>query len=176
MRALSTAATLTLALGISTGTAQNAPTAVGSTAPDHSASTDDGHQVVRLWPGGAPGSEGWTQQEAVFGNTGARGVRNVVDPTITVFLPDPGTATGAGVIIAPGGGFRFLQWDNEGTRVAEYPAEARRCRLRVEVPAHRHRHQRSIRPDECASAGRHPAGFATATDRCAIRRRANRDR
>lgn len=120
MRALSAAATLTLALGISTGTAQNAPTAVGSTAPDHSASTDDGHQVVRLWPGGAPGSEGWTQQEAVFGNTGARGVRNVVDPTITVFLPDPGTATGAGVIIAPGGGFRFLQWDNEGTRVAEY--------------------------------------------------------
>ena len=75
---------------------------------------------MRLWPGGAPGSEGWTQQEAVFGNTGARGVRNVVDPTITVFLPDPGTATGAGVIIAPGGGFRFRQWDNEGTRVAEY--------------------------------------------------------
>jgi hypothetical protein len=111
MHAFSAAATLTLALGISTGTAQNAPTAVGGTAPDHSARTDDGHQVVRLWPEGAPGSEGWTQQEAMFGNPGARGVRNVVDPTISVFLPDPGTATGAGVIIAPGGGFRFLQWD-----------------------------------------------------------------
>ena len=73
MRAFSAAATLTLALGISTGTAQNAPTAVGSTAPDHSARTDDGHQVVRLWPGGAPGSEDWTRQEAMFGNPGARG-------------------------------------------------------------------------------------------------------
>ena len=31
MRALSTAATLTLALGISTGKAQNTPTAVGNT-------------------------------------------------------------------------------------------------------------------------------------------------
>jgi acetyl esterase/lipase len=90
-------------------------------APAPSASTDDGHQVVRLWPGVAPGSEGWTDKEVDFGNSGNRGVRNVVDPSVTVYLPDGSTpATGAGVIIAPGGGFRFEQWDNEGTHIAEY--------------------------------------------------------
>jgi len=78
------------------------------------------HPIVRLWPDRAPGSDGWTQREIEFGNLGGRGVRNVVEPTITVYLPDPAAATGAGVIIAPGGGFRFLQWNNEGTNVAEY--------------------------------------------------------
>jgi acetyl esterase/lipase len=78
------------------------------------------HQVIRLWTNAPPGSEQWTQKEIEYGNPGGRGVRNVVDPSITVFLPDPSTATGASVIIAPGGGFRFLQWNNEGTNVAEY--------------------------------------------------------
>ena len=102
--------------------AQNAPSptaAVGT--PAAPMPTDDGHQVLKLWPGVAPGSEGWTDKEVDFGNPDSRGVRNVVDPTITVFLPDGSTpATGAGVIIAPGGGFRFEQWDNEGTHIAQY--------------------------------------------------------
>jgi acetyl esterase/lipase len=105
-----------LVFAVSMFAAQNA-----NQAPAPSASTDDGHQVVRLWPGVAPGSEGWTDKEVDFGNSGNRGVRNVVDPSVTVYLPDGSTpATGAGVIIAPGGGFRFEQWDNEGTHIAEY--------------------------------------------------------
>jgi len=108
--------TITLA---SAGQNASVPAAADTQAP--TTATDDGHQVLRLWPGVAPGSEGWTQKEVDFGNQGARGVRNVVIPTITVFLPDASTpATGAGVIIAPGGGFRFEQWDNEGTHIAEY--------------------------------------------------------
>jgi acetyl esterase/lipase len=47
-------------------------------------------------------------------------VRNVTTPTLTAFLPDPATATGAAVIVCPGGGFRFLSWDSEGTEVAEW--------------------------------------------------------
>ena len=83
--------------------------------------TDEGHQVLRLWPGVAPGSEGWTQKEVDYGNPSNRGVRNVVIPTVTVYLPDNSTpATGTGIIIAPGGGFRFEQWDNEGVHIAEY--------------------------------------------------------
>jgi len=46
-------------------------------------------------------------------------VRNVSYPTITPFLPDPEIATGAAVIIAPGGGFKMLSMDNEGWPVAE---------------------------------------------------------
>ena len=53
MRAFSAAATLTVALSISTGTAQNATTGmVGGTAGDRTAITDDGNQVVRIWPEG----------------------------------------------------------------------------------------------------------------------------
>jgi acetyl esterase/lipase len=47
-------------------------------------------------------------------------VRNVTSPTLTAFLPDPATATGAAVVVCPGGGFRFLSWESEGTRVAEW--------------------------------------------------------
>ena len=67
-----------------------APRTPAQTPP---AVTTDSHPVVRLWPKGAPGSDGWTQKEIEFGNRGSRGVRNVVDPTITVFLPDAATAT-----------------------------------------------------------------------------------
>jgi acetyl esterase/lipase len=47
-------------------------------------------------------------------------VRNVTTPTLTAFLPDPAIATGAAVVICPGGGFRFLSWQSEGTEVAKW--------------------------------------------------------
>ena len=77
--------------------------------------------VVMLWPNGAPGSENWTQKEAMFpqGNNGLEGVRNIVKPSVTVYLPAE-NPTGASVIIAPGGGFRYLSWNSEGTMVADW--------------------------------------------------------
>lgn len=45
-------------------------------------------------------------------------VRNVTVATLTPFLPDPAKATGTAVIVAPGGGFRSLSMENEGTDVA----------------------------------------------------------
>jgi acetyl esterase/lipase len=78
-------------------------------------------QVIPLYAGDAPGSEGWTQKEINYKS--ARGeayVRNVVHPSITVFPAARGTANGTGIVIAPGGGFRFLSWDNEGTKVAQW--------------------------------------------------------
>lgn len=105
---------------VSLSTAQSVGTSPADTQAPATA-TDEGHQVLRLWPGVAPGSEGWAQKEVDYGNPDNRGVRNVVIPTVTVFLPDASTrSTGVGVIIAPGGGFRFEQWDNEGTHIAEY--------------------------------------------------------
>ncbi|WP_294395630.1 alpha/beta hydrolase [uncultured Sphingomonas sp.] len=47
-----------------------------------------------------------------------RGLRNIRNPTLTPVLPDAGRATGAAVIIAPGGAFRILAMDNEGFDVA----------------------------------------------------------
>jgi acetyl esterase/lipase len=52
-----------------------------------------------------------------------RMVRNVTEPTLTRFLPDPGKATGAAVIVAPGGGFLTLVIDIEGYEVAQWLAD-----------------------------------------------------
>jgi acetyl esterase/lipase len=74
---------------------------------------------IPIWPGIAPGSENWTHQETEFsGLDGKQMIRNVVRPTLTVYAPDPDQATGAAVIVCPGGGFRFLSWQNEGTDIA----------------------------------------------------------
>jgi acetyl esterase/lipase len=78
-------------------------------------------QVVNLWPGVAPGSEGWTQEEKTYENTPVGTViQNVATPTLTAYLPDPANATGTGVIIAPGGYFVALAMSQEGTDVARW--------------------------------------------------------
>jgi acetyl esterase/lipase len=78
-------------------------------------------QVIRIWPHAAPGSERWTQQEqtvesAPYGTV----VFKVVTPTITAFLPARTNATGAAVIIAPGGSFRGVTIGLEGASVASW--------------------------------------------------------
>jgi acetyl esterase/lipase len=78
-------------------------------------------QEIRLWPAKAPGSESWSVPESVTKSpSGDRTVSNVSDPTLTVFLPDPANANGAGIVIAPGGALRLLGFDNEGVKVAEW--------------------------------------------------------
>src|SRR5881398_143602 len=61
---------------------------------------------------GATAPESWHRQ---YGRAFAR---NVTVATLTPFLPDPARATGAAVIVAPGGGFRTLSMENEGWGVA----------------------------------------------------------
>jgi acetyl esterase/lipase len=76
---------------------------------------------LRLWPGKAPGTEKWSVPESLStAGSGDRTVSNVSDPTLTVFLPDPATANGTAVIVAPGGALRVLGMDNEGTKVARW--------------------------------------------------------
>ncbi len=77
--------------------------------------------VVYLWPEGAPGSESWAQKEAEYKTPANQTeVRNVVKPSITPYLPAAEAATGTAVVVAPGGAFRILAWENEGTMVAEW--------------------------------------------------------
>lgn len=82
--------------------------------------TSTAPQVIRLWPGKAPGSEGWTQQETSIGEGSDRVVRNVVNPTLTAYFPPRGEANGTAVIICPGGGFHTISINNEGVDVARY--------------------------------------------------------
>ena len=78
--------------------------------------------AIRLYEGPAPGSEEWTHSEQEYFSPifKTEVVTNVVNPTLTPFLPDPAKATGAGVIIAPGGGFHALSINSEGTDVAKW--------------------------------------------------------
>ncbi|NAZ87432.1 alpha/beta hydrolase [Kineococcus indalonis] len=48
-----------------------------------------------------------------------RMLRNVTVPTLTPYLPAAGTATGTGVVVAPGGALHLLAVDNEGAHVAQ---------------------------------------------------------
>src|SRR5436309_11977796 len=83
-----------------------------------------GSQVVNIWPGVAPGSENWTQKERAAENTPLGTVIfNVVTPTLTAYLPERAKATGAGVIIAPGGAFVALAVSLEGEDLARWLQE-----------------------------------------------------
>jgi endo-1,4-beta-xylanase len=76
-------------------------------------------EIVPLWANGAPGSEGRrTEAESVSDGN----VTNVHNPSITVFLPQTGRRTGAGVVVMPGGGHRHLLIDREGYAVARWLA------------------------------------------------------
>src|SRR5678816_2110356 len=78
-------------------------------------------QEIRLWPGKAPGTETWTVAETrTTSPAGDRTIANVSDPSVTVFLPSPAVATGAAVVVAPGGALRALAWDSEGIKVAQW--------------------------------------------------------
>jgi len=79
--------------------------------------------VIPVWPGAAPGSENWTQKEVEYLNGRQKMVRNVVQPTLTAYLPERSKAVGTAVVICPGGGFHFLSWDSEGTAVASWLKE-----------------------------------------------------
>jgi acetyl esterase/lipase len=81
---------------------------------------DDVSDVLELWPDGVPDALDSDSTEEELRQPDAVIVRNVVRPSLTPYLPDPGIATGTGVIVAPGGGFHFLAWDYEGTAVAEW--------------------------------------------------------
>ncbi len=77
--------------------------------------------VILLWPNGAPGSEGKTAPEAV-GTTpqGEHIISSVHRPSVTVYLPSKETASGAAVVIAPGGGHSELWADHEGYNMAAF--------------------------------------------------------
>lgn len=78
-------------------------------------------QIVYLWPNGAPGSEGKTGEEKVVVQAaGDHVISNVHKPSITVYLPTKETATGAAIVIAPGGGHNSLWVDHEGFNMAKF--------------------------------------------------------
>jgi endo-1,4-beta-xylanase len=85
----------------------------------------DSPNPILLWPNGAPGSEGQTAPIKIEppgpGHDYVK-ITSVHKPAITPYLPERATATGAAVIICPGGGHAFLSWDIEGENVGQWLA------------------------------------------------------
>jgi len=62
-------------------------------------------RVELLWPGGAPGAKGEAEGDK---------------PTLTIYLPPQDKATGAAVVICPGGGYGALAMDHEGHQIGQW--------------------------------------------------------
>lgn len=79
-------------------------------------------QEILLWPTGAPGSQNDNNADAmrIYQPTGDHVLTWVHQPSITAFLPSRWKATGAAVLVVPGGGHREIWVDHEGYHVAKW--------------------------------------------------------
>jgi len=65
-------------------------------------------RTIELWPNGAPGATGNSDEDK---------------PAITPIIPDAAKATGAAILVCPGGGFTVRAIDHEGMLVAQWLKE-----------------------------------------------------
>jgi acetyl esterase/lipase len=78
-------------------------------------------EPVKLWPKGAPGAEGSVTPETVrLSADGEHILSNIQEPSVIPYLPRKPEATGAAVIVVPGGGHSELWMDHEGYAVAQW--------------------------------------------------------
>jgi acetyl esterase/lipase len=87
--------------------------------------------VIRIWQGASPGSESGISRGVTYSETftDLKGhshrvamIRDVQTPTLSAFWPQQASRDMSAVIICPGGGFRFLGWQTEGTDLAKWLA------------------------------------------------------
>jgi acetyl esterase/lipase len=80
--------------------------------------------LLDVWPAAAPGEKGDIGPEKLEpqreGQRKVERLTNVTKPTIAVYQPAEEKRQDAAVVICPGGGFRILAMDLEGTEVAEW--------------------------------------------------------
>lgn len=74
--------------------------------------------VVPLWPDKIPNQKPSAEVESSDSSNIVR-ISKVQNPTLQVYMPAKRSATGQAVIICPGGGYRILAYDWEGTDVAK---------------------------------------------------------
>ncbi len=78
--------------------------------------------IIYLWPGDVPKETNPKQEstKTYDEESNVTKVTDVTNPSITVFSPEESKNNGAGVIVCPGGSYKFLAIDLEGYEVAEW--------------------------------------------------------
>lgn len=84
----------------------------------------DANEVITLWPDGPPTRIEHMPPEVAYEvpagvAAGTTFLRNISQPTLTVFTPSV-AANGVGVIVVPGGGWTINAWTHEGLDVARW--------------------------------------------------------
>ena len=89
------------------------------------AASAGGLQTIVLWPAGAPGSAGRSNEPETVRLTerGEHIVSNVHAPSLLRYPPRGKQPGGAAVVVIPGGGHAELWMDHEGYRVARFLAD-----------------------------------------------------
>ncbi|MGA2482554.1 MAG: alpha/beta hydrolase [Candidatus Acidiferrales bacterium] len=83
---------------------------------------------IPLWKGQAPGEKGTigpehdvtTDRDRTAAGKRITRITNVTVPTLTVYLPPPDKRTGAAVLVFPGGAYRYVAIDIEGTEICDW--------------------------------------------------------
>jgi acetyl esterase/lipase len=102
--------------------------ALGSLTPQKSGwQAAAGHTEAPIWPSGVPDAkpaagpeiDTTTRREALVAGKPVVRLGNVASPTITLYSPK-NKNTGAAIVVFPGGGYRILAIDLEGTEVCDW--------------------------------------------------------
>ena len=74
-------------------------------------------EVINLYPADIPNSkesnirETWNEKAGIY--------KDVINPTLQIYLPEKEISTGAAVVICPGGGYSVVVYNAEGVRTAK---------------------------------------------------------
>ena len=80
-------------------------------------------EIIELWPKGIPNSinnSDYKEEPKIAENGILTSTSKVSIPTLSIFLADPKITNGSAVVIFPGGGYKHLSMDKEGSKIAKW--------------------------------------------------------
>jgi len=75
--------------------------------------------IIPLYPGAIPNAIPGAGQEVKSGTPGDISYSKVSKPTLEIYLPAKEKATGAAIVVCPGGGYAMLAYSHEGVKIAQ---------------------------------------------------------
>jgi dienelactone hydrolase len=78
-------------------------------------------EIVKLWPAQVPGETEAKHPAQLYADSSrnVKRITNITDPVMTVYRPSK-NANGTGILICPGGGYKYLAINIEGSEIAKW--------------------------------------------------------